>query len=79
MEKYYFKEAKKTTCDVYNTSFLSSQCTKCNFCHGFDLEEKWVKCAIYSTIPLVKNLEDENEQLKKRVDHLEKQISKGIA
>ena len=73
MEKYYFQTEKETlepieSCEFTHKKIGCVECSQCDNCFGYDVEERWVKCKIYSIIQENKNLETENNSLKNICD-----------
>ena len=80
MEKYYFELQEGTLncteeCGFTINKIGSQGCNQCEHCSGFDNEENWIKCEIYSAFAEVATLEIENEKLKCKVERLENELS----
>jgi len=79
MEKFYYKKENKEICQVYNVYVASEKCLTCQFFYGYDSEEEWIKCNLYSDAYEFKNVKKENIELKKQIEYLDSQLKKGSA
>ena len=74
MEPFYFKKQQDPECSVYNVPFMQMQCIKCKFNFGFNLNDNWIKCKIYSTYLEFDQLTIENKKLKIEIEQLKNNI-----
>ena len=65
-------EYREDDVDIYIGSQL---CKECDHNTGYDLEEQWIKCYVYSSFLEVEKLTEEIEQLKSKFEQLENEIA----
>lgn len=74
MEKIIFDTETEDTC-MFNHNIIGSlKCIDCDYLYGFDSEEKWIKCKLYSILDEHDQLEIENQLLKNKNDELENEV-----